>query len=351
MNPTRRHLLGAVASLALSPARGASAPAPAPATPKSAAQVAFLSLEEGAAALARPDDTYYARMSLLEIRARMRSPLPGMSLAEARVAIRDYNAAAVLAFTSEEAIAIRGVIDRMQSMLETRAPLYGRTPWSFIKLDDRAEGGLMHTRGPHIVMPRSVVEQYTTMHREMAEAGRLAVTSRGRHRLLHEQTHVLERADPARFDTLFTEVFGFVRMPRAPTSPWLDTHAGINPDGPDMVWAFPLDRIGGGGWVMPVVTFPDLPVPRMPQDFAEVGIEVAPGGDGWHIVEDAGVPRMRALGTIPGYHVHFPFPDEDFHPNEIAAVALAHWILRDVPDLDQRPLMAAIAGWAKTALA
>jgi hypothetical protein len=32
-------------------------------------------------------------------------------------------------------------------------------------------------------------------------------------------------------------------------------------------------------------------------------------------------------------------------------VALSHWILQDVPDVDAQPLMPAIAAWAKTALA
>ena len=59
--------------------------------------MAFLAPEEGAAAFGQPGDTYYANMGLLEIRARMRSPLAGMSLADARQAVRDYDAAAVLA--------------------------------------------------------------------------------------------------------------------------------------------------------------------------------------------------------------------------------------------------------------
>ena len=351
MTPTRRHLLGAAAALALLPTRAAEALTLTVAMPRTPARVAFLSRDDAAAFLARPDDTYYARMSLQEIRARMTSPLIDLSLADARVAVRDEDAAGALAFTDEETVAIRGVIERMQALLETRAPLYARTPWSFIKLDDDVEGGLMHTRGPHIVMPQSVVDQYTAMHREMSAAGKLAATPRGRHGLLHEQTHVLERADPARFEALFTQVFGFVRMPRAPASAWLEERVGTNPDGPDMVWAFPLDRIGGQGWVMPAVIFPDVPLPRMPQDFTIVGIEVAPGDGGWRILEDGGRPRRRELATIPGYDAHFPFPDEDFHPNEIAAVTLAHWILQDVPDLDKRPLMTAVDAWAKTALA
>jgi hypothetical protein len=347
---SRRRLLArglglAGASLLATPLARAAATAAAP-------KVSFLSREAGAAALAHaPGDTYYADMSLLEIRARMRSALPGMSLADARLAVRDYDAAAALAFTDDERTAIAGVIERMQPLLATRAPLYARTPWSFIKLDDRAEGGMPHTRGPHIVLPKAAVAGYVQMHREMSEAGKLAVTPRGRSLLLHEQTHVLERQDPARFEPLFTQVFGFARMTPAPANAWLSAHRCINPDGPEVAWAFPLEKIGGSGWLMPDVNMPDKPVPGMPDDFESVGVEVARAGGGWQVVERNGLPVRHDLDQVPGYHAHFPFADEDFHPNEIAAVTLAHWILRDVPDIDSRPLMPAVADWARTGLA
>ena len=336
---------GAASMAALGVARAGETPGP-------AAQVRFLSRDEGAAALAHaPGDTYYAGMGLLEIRARMKSALPGMALADARVAVRDYDAAAVVAFNDEERAAIGGIIERMQPLLAARAPLYARTPWSFIQLDDRAEGGMPHTRGRHIVLPRAAVQGAVQMHREMSQAGKLATTPRGRGILLHEQTHVLERLDPARFESLITDVFGFTRMTSAPVTPWLAAHRCVNPDGPDVVWAFPLDKIGGSGWVVPDITMPDMPVPRMPDDFQSVGVEIVRSGNGWKVVEDNGVPRRHDLDAIAGYHDHFPFPDEDFHPNEIAAVTLAHWILQDVPDLDKRPLMPAVASWAKKALA
>ena len=312
-------------------------------------QVAFLSPEAGAAALA--GDTYYADMAMLDIRARMKSPLAGTSLEDARVAVRAYDAAALLAFTDEERTAIRGVIERMQSLLAVRAPLYARTPWSFIKLEDRAEGGMPHTRGPHIVMPRRVAETYAAMHRDLSAKGTLAGSPRGRNLLVHEQTHVLERANPARFEPLYTGVFGFTRMTPAPATPWLTAHTGVNPDGPDVVWAFALEPTGGSGWIMPDVIFPDVPVPRMPEDFQAVGIEVTRTADGWKIVEENGQPKRRDLDKIPGFDDHFPFADEDFHPNEIAAVALSHWILQDVAGVERRPLMPGVAAWAKTALA
>ena len=254
-------------------------------------------------------------MGLLEIRARMRSPLAGLTLAQARAAVRAWDAERVLAFTDAEREALHGVIERMQPLLVARAALYARTPWSFIKLDDSAEGGMPHTRGPHIVLPKAVVEGATAMHREMSEAGKLAVTPRGRSLLLHEQTHVLERADPARFEPLFTDVFGFTRMAPAPTSAWLDAHVGTNPDGPDLVWAFALEQVGGNGWIMPVVTFPDVEVPLMPQQFQALGLEVVKTGGDWKMVEQAGVPNSRALERIAGYDAHFPFPRRGLPPD------------------------------------
>lgn len=351
--PRRRDLLGlatGAASLALLPGSGVFALTITQAPPKSPASVAFLSPDAGAAAFAQPGDTYYANMGMLEARARTRSPLAGLSLADARRAVHDFDAAAVLPFSEREQIALRGVIDGMQASLEIAAPLYARTPWSFIKLDDRAEGGMPHTRGPHIVLPKAVAEGYARMHQQMLEGGNLSVTPRARSPLLHEQTHVLERANPALFEPLFTDVFGFTRMTPAPTTPWLDAHVCANPDGPDLAWTFALDQVGGSGWVMPYVTVPDKAVPRMPDDFQAIGVEVVRTADGRKVVERDGMPVRRDLDAIPGYHAHFPFPDEDFHPNEIAAVALAHLLVHDVADLDGRPLMAGVRGWAGHAL-
>ncbi|MBW8758900.1 MAG: hypothetical protein JF586_14915 [Burkholderiales bacterium] len=318
-----------------------------------APRVAFLDTAAAAAALADgADDPYYGRMGLLEIRARLQSALPGMSLADARLAARDHDAAAARPFEAEERDAITAVIDSMQPLLAARAPLYARTPWSFVQLDDRAEGGMPHTRGPHVVLPRSVVDVFVKLQRQVRAGGRQAAPPRGAGLLLHEQTHVLERLHPARFEPLFTQVFGFTRMAGrgGPTTPWLAAHRCTNPDGPDVAWAFPLATLGGTGWVMPDVVLPDKPLPRMPQDFQAVGIEVSPGID-WRVVERDGEPVRHDLDRIAGWHAHFPFPDEDFHPHEIAAVTLAHWILRDVPDIDGRPLMPAVAAWARTGLA
>ena len=347
---SRRHVLRTGLVLAGATLLGAplARAAATPAGPK----VDFLSREAGADALARtPGDSYYATMRLLESRARTNSPLKGMSIAEARVAVRDYEAAAVRPFAPAETAAIRLAVERLQPLLAERAPLYARTPWSFVKLSGVAEGGMPHTRGAHIVLPEDVAAAFAHVGRDLAADAPSKMSRTLLNLLVHEQTHVLERAHPERFEPLITQVFGFTRMSPAPSTPWLDVHEFENPDGPDVVWAFPLERIGGAGWVMPHLVVPDLEQPRMPQDFQTIGVEVRRTDGGWQVVEDGRVPRARDLDAIRGWHAHFPFADEDFHPNEIAAVTLAHWILRDVPDIDSRPLMPAVADWAKTALA
>ncbi len=355
----RRLLCGALrimagtASMSLASRAGASTREPSVATERNVAasppRVTFLSPEAAAAALAV--DRYYDGMDMLDVRARVKRSLPATSLPDARAAVRDYEAGATLPFTDDERTAIRSVIERMQALLAARAPLYARTPWSFIKLDDRAEGGLPHTRGSHIVLPSSTVEKYARRHQEMRSNGTLATSPRGRNLLLHEQTHVLERTNPLLFDTLIVDAFGFTRMTPAPATPWLTAHAVINPDGPDVVWAFDLAQVGGVGWIMPDLIFADVPDPRMPEDFQTVGIDVAKTPDGWKIVEENGQPQRRDLSKIPGFDAFFPFPDQDFHPNEIAAEALSHWILQDPHDVDERPRMAAVAAWAEWALA
>jgi len=345
IDATRRRLiqggLGLAALGSLGVARAAAGPS-----------VSFLSRDDGAAALTRtPGDTYYANMGLLESRSRTNSPMKGVTLAEARIAVRDYEAAAVREFTAAESAAIRAVLEHLQPLLAARAPLYARTPWSFIKLANDAEGGMPHTRGAHIVMPEAMVDAYTKLARDLLRDNPSRPSRFLTNTLVHEQTHVLERALPTLFEPLITDVFGFTRMAPVPTTPWLQTHEFVNPDGPDVAWAFPLEKVGGRGWVMPHLVVPDMELPRMPQDFQTVGVEVTRDVSGWQVVEQDGQPKRRSLDNIPGYDKHFPFPDEDFHPNEIAAVALSHWILQDVPDLEKRPLMPAVGRWAKKALA
>jgi hypothetical protein len=339
---SRRAALALGCALALPAAAAADAGPP---------QVRFLSAAEAAAALTEgPDAEYFERMNLREIRARMQTPLEGMTTAEARSALRRFYAAQAQSFGDEEAAVLRGIVERMQPRLAARAPLYARTPWSFVKLSNPAEGGMPHTRGPHIVLPATVVDAFARADREARKGRRLALARFGESLLVHEQTHVLQRADPDRFEPLLTQVLGFVHLPEAPETAWLAQHLVQNPDAPDLAWAFPLERIGGHGWIMPATVLRDLPAPRMPDDFEVVAVPVTLKDGRWKVVGDSDAPQLRPLARVPGYDRFFPYAEEDIHPNEIAAVALSHWILQDDPRLERRPRIAQLAAWARTAL-
>jgi hypothetical protein len=316
-----------------------------------APRIRFLAATETRDALRHARDTYYADMALREIRMRMNSPMAGVSLADARIAVRDLDVGAALDFTDEERAAIRDILARVQPVLQARAPLYARTPWSFIKTADRAEFGFAYTRGPHIVLPAADVTRLVARHRAALAAGASGAAAFGASILVHEQTHVLQRSSPSRFEPLFTDVMGFIHATPGPMTPWLDAQVVRNPDAPDLGWVMPLDKIGASGWVMPLLSVRDVDVPRPESDFRSIGVDVEPAGTGWAVVQRDGRPNIRALAAIPGYAAHFPFTDEFFHPNEIAAVMLSHWILQDVPDLDSRPLIAQCAAWARNALA
>ncbi len=339
----RRDLLTIGAALALPAARAQTASQP------GAPDVRFLGAGEGAAALTEgPEAAYFERMNLLEISARLHAEAQWPSLQAAQQAARRFEASKVQSFTDNECAAIRDIVDRLQPRLASRAPLYARTPWSFVKLGDEAEGGMPHTRGRHVVLPAKLVE---VIARRARATNPLAPPKFG-DLLVHEQTHVLQRMAPARFEPLFTDVFGFVRAPTPPTSPALARRIVQNPDAPDLSWVFPLDKLGGKGWIMAATVLPaDKPHPQMPQDFQDVAVELAHDRGEWTVVAQDGQPRLRPLSEVPGYDAWFPYADEDDHPNEIAAVALSHWILQDDPKLAQRPHIDALGAWARSALA
>ena len=317
-----------------------------------APRIRFLAPDEAAHALVDAGDTYYADMQLREIRMRMNSALPGVSLADARGAVRDLDTGAALAFGAEERAAIEHVLAIAQPQLAVRAPLYARTPWSFIKLADRAEFGFPHTRGPHIVLPAGTVAGIVRRHRALlANDAASADRQPGASLLVHEQTHVLQRAAPARFESLYADVMGFVHATPTPMTPWLDERVIRNPDAPDLGWVMPLDKLGGGAdGVLPLLGMRDVEFPRLQTDFRALAVDVARSPTGWTVLQDGGQPRLRDLARVPGYAAHLPFDEEPFHPNEIAAVTLSHWILQDVPNLMGRPRMAGVEAWARTAL-
>jgi len=134
------------------------------------------------------------------MRAKTGLVLQNLSLQAARDQVRDAYSAATEDFTADEQASLREMIDTLQPTRRIRAPLYAR----------------MH-------------DQATL--RDSARVFNL---------LIHEQTHVLQRHNPALFATLYTEAFGFRQVTLQPAPQWLRIRRVVNPDAPDADWVFPI---------------------------------------------------------------------------------------------------------------
>ena len=313
---------------------------PAPARPT--LEASFLSKAEAAKVLVADD--YFGLLHAPELRAKTGLPLAGMTTDQARAAAKAFYAASAQDFSADEKAALRAILDAAAPQVAAKLPLMARTPFSFIKAG--IEGGLPHTRGACIVLAPGVLRALVAL----VDRKDPALLPRAAGLLVHEQTHVLERQHPELFTPLFTEVFGFRRLAAVPDAPSLAEKRVVNPDGPDLGWAFPIHEGPTTRWIRPDLQLAELDHPRMPQDFLETAVDLAPSGEGFALALDAqGQPKTERLESLKEYEAAFTDVGEDFHPNEIAAVLLSAWATGDPKDADQ-PLRTRTRAWAGKAL-
>jgi hypothetical protein len=310
---------------------------------RSALQARFLGREEAAKILTADD--YFQQLQVAELRAKTGLDLKDATPERARIAAKAHYAAGTQDFSADEQALLRGVLDRVAPQVAAKLPLMARTPFTFIKAD--AEGGLPHTRGACIILAPRLLG---ALLRGMQAGAQAQVDAFASNLLVHEQTHVLERQHPELFAHLFTEVFGFKRLTAVPDSPSIQAARVLNPDGPDLGWAFPIPDGGTVRWIRPDLQLKTLDHPRMPQDFKLVAVDLVAKDGSFALATDAkGQPKLEDLEVIPAYKSAFPDLDESFHPNEIAAELLAGWVTGQDKDAAQS-LRVRTAAWAEKAL-
>jgi hypothetical protein len=283
------------------------------------ANIRFLTQAEARSALTEGEAReYYALLQLGEMRAKTGLPLQNLGLAEARERVRAVYGERTLDFSPEEQAMLREAVTSLQPGLRERAPLYARTPWSFIKVAATLEGGLPHTRGDSIVLCDALLAQLLRAHAHAAFTQPSGLWNL----LVHEQTHVLQRGGPGRFADLYTQVFGFRHVVLEPAPPWLRVRNVVNPDGPSQDWAFPDGEGEARRWLVPEIQLRTLDAPRMPEDFAVIATPVRAHGSVWQYLDRTAPEAPQQLADF-GFFAKFPIRDELFHPNEIAAGLLA----------------------------
>jgi hypothetical protein len=286
--------------------------------------VHFLSRDEARQALTTgADRDFYAHLQLVEMRAKTGLALKATSLEAAREQVMASYGGSVEEFTADEQAALRDATDHLQPILESQAPLYARTPWSFIKVKANIEGGLPHTRGDSIVLAEPVLASLVRAHATRAFDQPSPVWAL----LVHEQTHVIQRRHPGMFATLYTGVFGFQHVD-LPTPPeWIAAVRMTNPDAPISDWVFALGKDAGQRWMLPEILVDHGDHPQMPADFRVVAVRVEHHGASWVYADQSAPAETVVLDSLQEYVERFPVRDELFHPNEIAAGMLSYLII------------------------
>ncbi len=289
--------------------------------------IVFLDAEQAAAAIADESiEPYFALLQPAEMEAKTGGePFEATDLAAQREECRQRYRRGARAFSEEEQRALTTLAQRLHAAWVAPYPRMADLPWSFLGTEDAVEGGLPHTRGRSIVIPRSVGTAIvaSSARGEAAVREQLGL-------LAHEQCHVLQRLEPGSFTTLY-QSWGFLRaVGLAPAAEVLPRHV-VNPDGVRTEWVFPLKEGAGTAYLHPLVALRDLTRPhRMPQEFELIAVELVKDGAGFRPKQDAGGDlRIRPLPEVTAYHARFGGIFENFHPNEIFAVLFSTMVLRD----------------------
>lgn len=292
------------------------------------ATISFLADDKARNALL--DDTqepYFSTLQPMEMAAKTDAVLAPGTLDEQRKACRALYAKGVLNFTEAESEAISWHIAKLHPVLAKSYPAFASTAWSFLKVSDKIEGGLPHTRGHHIVFSERVCERALASRKSERENNVMGILEL----LIHEQTHVFQRTHPGLFDSLYTKVWGFEKMAKVPTNPWLTKHNLSNPDGVDCRWVLPVKGNGQTTHLWPLAVLEEGDgLKHLQIDFRKIAVEVRKDATGFVVITGlSGTPVRRQLEKSAEFRTLLPLSTNIYHPNEASADLFAKLVLTD----------------------
>jgi hypothetical protein len=290
--------------------------------------IRFLEVKEAADAIADESmEPYFSLLQPLEMIAKTGAPLTATGLPAQRDECRKRYREAVREFAVDEKAALTATAEELRDALQKAYPLFAQTAWSFIKTNGSIEGGLPHTRGPHIVMSERTVKHFSLLRSRGVDPAKSGLGQL----LIHEQCHVIQRARPALFADLYTNVWGFIRAKGLPGGPWQEKVQIVNPDGIDVGWVFAAKEGATTQYWQPLVVLKEgVERPKMPKDFVLIGIALDQKGTSFSPRPGKdGRPEIQALDKIPAWTAAWGHVDENFHPNETFAVLFSWLAVKD----------------------
>ena len=272
-------------------------------------------------------DPYFSRLQPMEMSAKTGRPITGKTLPEQRAECRRRYQAEVREFRNDEKETLTGFVKQLLPALKKDYPRFGKMPWSFLKVSDRIEGGLPHTRGGHIVLSQGGCDRLTQVAK-LAPRGAILYAG---NLLLHEQMHVFQRMEPRVLDGLYTKAWGLIRAKSIRGGPWLTRHHLVNPDAPDCSWVFPIKNGQTTAYIWPLVVLREGEgLKRMPDDFRMIAVELDTTPDGFRVKPDQdGRPAFRSLLRVREYTKRFSLTRNIYHPREASADVFARLVLFD----------------------
>ena len=281
--------------------------------------VEFLNINQGAISIL--DETYepyFSNLQIREIYTLTGSLPPTTNLEEARDFAREKFSSAVTFFTNNEKEAILYTISVIKEMLHgNNLKLIANHPWKFIKIEDWLCGGFAHTRGDYIILSQRHLQHLAKFwSQEMTHTDSVKVVKKLGSLLVHEQFHCLQRKYPEKFESLYTNSWGFEKAEVKLDSSILVNQL-INPDAPKPEWITSYE--GSYFWIRTLINSNSVK-PQMGKDFIDVVFTVEKKDGSFRVAKDSlNNPIEKRLSDYTSYVNSFPVTQGLDHPNEISA--------------------------------
>ena len=284
--------------------------------PGTALNVEFLSAKAGGEVLAGgADDEFIARLYPREAAAMTGTPRGKKTRQESQQYARDFFRNAALDFDDDERAALRLLVHRLRTLFAKDYESLIVRPWKFVKSRGDLCGGFSFTRSDCIVLSdktlRKIVQVTQKQEPDTAFAEGL---------LLHEQMHVLQRAEPERFVSLYEDVFRF-RTATVALDPWIDERQVTNPDAVSDDWVAEIPNEDGEPqyfWIGTILEA-ERPLHRMGRDFSMVAVRLKRTDAGYEMIVRDGKPDFLPTKELEAFTGRLPVASGYDHPNEVAA--------------------------------
>ena len=207
--------------------------------------VSFLNKKEGCKVLTNPYDSYIEKMKPQEMKDKKctTSSTNNFLIGECKTTYCD----AVLEWTPNEKNAILWVISSLSPFLRRHYPKFNSTRWTLLKLSNKMEKGLPHTRLNVIVLPEDSVTRLLKFYKKKDKIDKISGAASQRPReaalkdmgktLLHEQFHIFLKNSSA-LHPFYEKVWNFRQVDFGSEAQYL------NPDTLASKWILqsPVDR-------------------------------------------------------------------------------------------------------------